>query len=161
MKKIAAAFFQDYKDDHVESHSKDLDHLQQIRSASDIQDNTIAKLYLNNKYNIRMPSIPFELFFQYIQDNKYINLIRIVNQYLNIHIVTSKLSPVSANGSAAMDEGIAGHANNQLDEFHQATTVTIDSQVEFDRQDQSIALFFFTDICVDRIRRRRRKTRSI
>lgn len=127
--KIAVDFFQDYKDDHIENHSSDLDQLQQIKSANDIQDNSIAKLYLSNKYHIRMPSVPFELFFQYIQDNKFINLIRIVNQYVNIHIVTSKLSPVSANGSAAVDEGIAGHANNQLDEFHQATTVTIDSQV--------------------------------
>ncbi|KAL7326286.1 Transcription initiation factor TFIID subunit 5 [Mucor circinelloides] len=124
----AVDFFQEYKDDHIENHSKDLDQLQQIKAASDIQNNPIAKLYLNNKYNIRMPSIPFELFFQYIQDHKFINLIRIVNQYLNIHIVTGKLSPVSANGSAAVNEGIAGHANNQLDEFHQAATVTLESQ---------------------------------
>lgn len=126
---IAVDFFQEYKDDHIENHNKDLDQLQQIKAASDIQNNTIAKLYLNNKYSIRMPSIPFELFFQYIQDHKFINLIRIVNQYLNIHIVTGKLSPVSANESAAVDEGIAGHANNQLDEFHQAATVTLESQV--------------------------------
>ncbi|KAI8644361.1 WD40-repeat-containing domain protein [Parasitella parasitica] len=123
---IALDFFKKYKDDHAENHHKDLETLQEIRSPNDVGDNVIAKLYLNNKYNIRIPSIPFELFFQYIQDNRFMNLIRIVNQYLNIHIVTSKLSLASASGSAvAVEEGIAGHANNQLDAFHQATSVAL------------------------------------
>ncbi|KAL9536899.1 hypothetical protein MBANPS3_012272 [Mucor bainieri] len=130
----AVDFLQDYKDDHMEHHGKDVEQLQQIKSASDLQHSSVARLYLSNKYNIRMPSIPFELFFQYIQDNKFIHLIRIVNQHLNIHIVTSKLSPMSATHGSA-DEGIAGHANNQLDDFHQATTVTIDSQDKADEDE--------------------------
>lgn len=96
-----------------------------------------------------MPSIPFELFFQYIQDNRFINLIRIVNQYLNIHIVTSKLSPASAGGSTA-EEGITGHFNNQLDEFHQATSVTLENQV-FQKYNYNKIVFFISFFFVDRI----------
>jgi transcription initiation factor TFIID subunit 5 len=77
-----------------------------------------------------MSSIPFELFLSYIQDKKYMNLIRIVNQYFNIHIATSRLTPASAGGSSgAMEEGIAGHMNDQIEEFHEITSVQLDSKV--------------------------------
>lgn len=88
--------------------------LGQIQCTNDIKENPIATLYLNNKYNIRMSSIPFELFISYLQDKKFLNLIRIVNQHLNIHLVTGKLSPVTSE-----NEGILGHVNDQIEEFHE------------------------------------------
>lgn len=68
-----------------------------------------------------MSSIPFELFISYLQDKKFLNLIRIVNQHLNIHLVTGKLSPVSTE-----IEGIFGHVNDQIEEFHEINHINND-----------------------------------
>jgi transcription initiation factor TFIID subunit 5 len=130
MNQLGLDFFQKYKHDHIQHHTKDLETLELIQTTDEIKNNHIAKLYLENKYNIRMSSIPFELFLSYIQDKKYMHLIRIVNQYFNIHIATSKLAPASAGGSSAVEEeGIAGHTNDQTEEFHEMTRVQLDSKV--------------------------------
>lgn len=55
------------------------------------------------------------------------HLIRVVNQYFNIHIATSKLAPASAGG--AVEEGIAGHMNDQIEVFHENTLVQLDTKV--------------------------------
>jgi transcription initiation factor TFIID subunit 5 len=122
--------FQKYKHDHIEHHGKDIDSLSKIKSSDDIKENTIATLYLNNKYNLRMSSIPFELFFQYIQqDHKFLTLIRIVNQYFNIHVVTGKLTPVSAVQQE--QEGILGHDHDQIEEFHEINNVHLEVREPF------------------------------
>ena len=73
-----------YKKDHVELHTLDISRLQTVTSPEHIRENELAQMYRNNKYNLRMSSVPFELFLNYLQDNKYMLLLRIVNQYLNI-----------------------------------------------------------------------------
>lgn len=112
--------FNTYKHDHLQHHSTDMEALSKIQCANDIKENPIATLYINNKYNIRMSSIPFELFISYLQDKKFLNLIRIVNQHLNIHLVTGKLSPVSST----QDEGITGHLNDQIEQFHEINHIS-------------------------------------
>ena len=73
-----------YKKDHVELHSLDINRLETVTSPEHIRENELSQMYRNNKYNLRMSSVPFELFLNYLQDNKYMLLLRIVNQYLNI-----------------------------------------------------------------------------
>ncbi|GAA5808931.1 hypothetical protein MFLAVUS_002330 [Mucor flavus] len=117
--------FNQYKDDHIHHHSTDIESLSTIKTAQDIKENSIATLYLTNKYNIRISSIPFELFLSYMQDNKFLNLIRLVNQHLNIHLVTGKLTPASAGGISE-EEGIIGHNNDQIEEFHEINSIQND-----------------------------------
>lgn len=81
---IAIYFMQTYKKDHVELHMQDISRLETVTSPEHVQENELAQMYRNNKYNLRMSSVPFELFLNYLQDNKYMLLLRIVNQYLNI-----------------------------------------------------------------------------
>lgn len=128
---IALDLFQKYKHDHIEHHNKDLESLSQIKSPSHVKDNPTATLYLHNKYNIRLSSIPYELFLSYMQDNRFMTLLRFVNQYLHIHIVTGKLTLTSAGGSSEeaatqVEEGIVGHVNDQLEEFHEMNTVQLE-----------------------------------
>lgn len=73
-----------YKLDHVELHTLDLNRLSTVTEPQHIKENELAQIYRNNKYNLRMSSVPFELFLNYLQDNKFMLLLRIVNQYLNI-----------------------------------------------------------------------------
>lgn len=122
--------FKKYKHDHIESHSKDIAALETIQRPEDVASNAIASLYENNKYNIRLSSIPYELFIHYLQDNKYLNLLRIVNHHLNIHIITGKLAPASAGGSSAEEVGIIGHHNDQMEEFHEINGVAVIGEVK-------------------------------
>lgn len=119
--------FSKYNHDHIESHSKDIASLEDIKCPDDVSQNAIATLYINNKYNIRLSSIPFELLIHYLRDNKYLNLLRIVNRHLNIHIITGKLTPASAGGSS--EEGIIGHHNDQIEEFHEINGVDMNGEV--------------------------------
>jgi transcription initiation factor TFIID subunit 5 len=73
-----------YKGDHVELHTPDLNRLETVTEPQHIRENELAQMYRNNKYNLRMSGVPFELFLNYLQDNKFMLLLRIVNQYLNI-----------------------------------------------------------------------------
>lgn len=59
-----------------------------------------------------------------MQDNKFLNLIRLVNQHLNIHLVTGKLTPASAGGISE-EEGIIGHNNDQIEEFHEINNIQV------------------------------------
>lgn len=73
-----------YKLDHLELHTPDINTLQTVTEVQHIRENELAQMYRNNKYNLRMSSVPFELIINYLQDNKFMSLLRIVNQYLNI-----------------------------------------------------------------------------
>ncbi|OAD69198.1 hypothetical protein PHYBLDRAFT_1237, partial [Phycomyces blakesleeanus NRRL 1555(-)] len=114
----AKYFMETYKDDHVELHTPDLNRLATITDPQHVRENELAQMYRNNKYNLRMSSVPFELFLNYLQDNKFMLLLRIVNQYLNIQVVHGKL--LKSAGGLEMDDviGITGHDSQQIEAFN-------------------------------------------
>ncbi|CEI89162.1 hypothetical protein RMCBS344292_03530 [Rhizopus microsporus] len=105
----AQEFMKAYRVDHVELHTPDLNTFASITELHHIRENEIAQMYRNNKYNLRMSGVPFELFLNYLQDNRFMLLLRIVNQYLNIQ-----------GGLELEDDviGITGHQTQQLEEFN-------------------------------------------
>ncbi|KAG2213828.1 hypothetical protein INT47_001097 [Mucor saturninus] len=113
----AKQFMDVYRLDHVELHTPDLNTLQTVTEPQHIRENELAQMYRNNKYNLRMSSVPFELIINYLQDNKFMSLLRIVNQYLNIQVVHGKLLK-SAGGLEMDDVGITGHQTQQIEEFN-------------------------------------------
>ncbi|KAI8888811.1 WD40 repeat-like protein [Backusella circina FSU 941] len=114
----AQLFITTYRSDHVELHTLDLDSLATVTLPEHVRQNELAQLYRNNKYSLRMSGVPFELFLNYLQDNKFMLLLRIVNQYLNIQVVHGKL--LRSAGGLEMDDvvGIIGHDAHQIDEFN-------------------------------------------
>ncbi|KAI8375190.1 WD40-repeat-containing domain protein [Blakeslea trispora] len=115
----AKPFFESYKRDHVELHTPDLNTLETVTEPHHVHENELAQMYRDNKYNLRMSGVPFELFLNYLQDNKFMLLLRIVNQYLNIQVVHGKL--LKSAGGLEMDDviGIIGHQSQQLEVFNQ------------------------------------------
>lgn len=81
---IAKQFMKTYRIDHAELHTPDLNTLETVTEPQHVRENELAQMYRSNKYNLRMSSVPFELFLNYLQDNKFMLLLRVVNQYLNI-----------------------------------------------------------------------------
>ncbi|KAG2177933.1 hypothetical protein INT43_003180 [Umbelopsis isabellina] len=115
----AKHFMDTYKHDHLELHTPDVNRLATITDESHIQENELAQIYRQNKYIMRMSSVPFELFLNYLQDNKFMLLLRIVNQYLNIQVAHGKLR--KSTGTIESDDviGIVGHPAQQLDAFNE------------------------------------------
>ncbi|KAI8578790.1 hypothetical protein K450DRAFT_245543 [Umbelopsis ramanniana AG] len=115
----AKHFMDTYKHDHLELHTPDINRLATITNESHVQENELAQIYRQNKYIMRMSSVPFELFLNYLQDNKFMLLLRIVNQYLNIQVAHGKLR--KSKGTIESDDviGIVGHAAQQLDAFNE------------------------------------------
>ncbi|KAI7900010.1 WD40-repeat-containing domain protein [Cokeromyces recurvatus] len=114
-----AKYFMDtYRKDHVELHTLDLNTFETITEPQHVRENELARMYRSNKYNLRMSGVPFELFLNYLQDNKFMILLRIVNQYLNIQVVHGKL--LKSAGGLEMDDviGIIGHQAQQIEEFN-------------------------------------------
>ncbi|GAB5585488.1 Transcription initiation factor TFIID subunit 5 [Umbelopsis nana] len=115
----AKHFMDTYKHDHLELHTPDINRLATITNESHVQENELAQIYRQNKYIMRMSSVPFELFLNYLQDNKFMLLLRIVNQYLNIQVAHGKLR--KSKGTIESDDviGIVGHPAQQLDAFNE------------------------------------------
>ncbi|KAI9311313.1 WD40-repeat-containing domain protein [Dichotomocladium elegans] len=120
MHEQAQEFMEAYKDDHIELHMLDINRLETITASEHVRENELAQLYRSNKYNLRMSGVPFELFLNYLQDNKYMLLLRIVNQYLNIQVIHGKLME-SAGALDGEDGtiGITGHEAQQIESFNQ------------------------------------------
>ncbi|KAI8073004.1 WD40-repeat-containing domain protein [Gongronella butleri] len=107
-----------YKSDHIELHTPDLMRLQAIKEPQHVRENELAQIYRNNKYNLHMSGVPFELFLNYLQDNRFMRLLRIVNQYINIQVVPGK--QLKSAGGLELDDvgGITGHRSQDLEAFN-------------------------------------------
>lgn len=98
-----------YKRDHIELHMLDINRLETVTAPEHVRENELAQMYRGNKYNLRMSSVPFELFLNYLQDNKYMLLLRIVNQYLNIQGKSSIIK------SAALSHSSGSHPQQAVE----------------------------------------------
>lgn len=73
-----------YKADHLEMHPQDIARLAMITDAQHVKENELAQMYRTNKYHLRLSPVSFELLIAFLEDNKFIVLLRIVNQHLEI-----------------------------------------------------------------------------
>eukprot|EP00698_Gefionella_okellyi_P011185 TRINITY_DN2939_c0_g1_i1.p1 TRINITY_DN2939_c0_g1~~TRINITY_DN2939_c0_g1_i1.p1 ORF type:complete len:632 (+),score=114.79 TRINITY_DN2939_c0_g1_i1:172-1896(+) len=81
----AKQFMERHRARHEASFGEELQNLTAV-GKEQVAENELASLYRKNKYNIRMSSYSFELLISFLQDMKYMLLLRIVNQYINIQV---------------------------------------------------------------------------
>ncbi|KAG9289837.1 hypothetical protein G9A89_015417 [Geosiphon pyriformis] len=117
-KEQATSFFEAYKSDHLEFHSSQIQRLSVLSQPQHVQENEIAQNFRNNKYNLRLSSTVYGLIINFLQENKMMLLLRIVNQYLNIKVITSHHLNMSF---PELDQanGITGHTMHEIDLFNQ------------------------------------------
>ncbi|KAJ1677595.1 Transcription initiation factor TFIID subunit 5, partial [Spiromyces aspiralis] len=114
-------FLQKYKDDHLVLHSDDIKQLSTIKSPQHVKENELAKLFRNNKYCLKLSNVGLELLLTFLQEHKFMLLLRIVNQYLSIQ---TREGAASAGSIEDADIGITGHTQHQIDQFNsQAVTL--------------------------------------
>ena len=68
----------------MEEHSKDITRLATITDPAHLKDNELALNFRQNKYGIIMSKYSFELLLCFLQDNKFMLLLRLMNQYSTI-----------------------------------------------------------------------------
>ncbi|CDH56267.1 transcription initiation factor tfiid subunit 5 [Lichtheimia corymbifera JMRC:FSU:9682] len=131
MQEQAKEFMETYKNDHIETHMLDINRFETVTTPEHVRENELAQLYRSNKYYLRMSGVPFELFLNYLQDNKYMLLLRIVNQYLNIQVIHGKLLDAGMDADDATGViGITGHESQQIESFNQQTLQLGETQMD-------------------------------
>ena len=95
-KEQAKVFLDLFKSDYMDMNAQDISRLSGITEPNQIQENELAHSFRENKYGIIMSRYPFELLLGYLQDQGFMSLLRIVNQYLNIQVTNDKPSDKSS-----------------------------------------------------------------
>ncbi|RUS15873.1 WD40-repeat-containing domain protein [Endogone sp. FLAS-F59071] len=109
----ARHFMATYRVDHPELHTPDLTVLATVITPQHARENERARSYRENKYGLRMSTVPWELFYSFMQDNKLLLIQGIVNQYLDVEV--RKTTGLESDDVV----GITGHPGQQLDVFNQ------------------------------------------
>ncbi|KAJ3341733.1 hypothetical protein HDU91_000636 [Kappamyces sp. JEL0680] len=84
IKDEARAFFDEFKGLHLEEHGLELQTLTRVSDAAHLRDNELAKNYRENKYGLLMSKYSFELLLCFLQDNKFMMILRLMNQHITI-----------------------------------------------------------------------------
>lgn len=78
-----------------------------LKSISDnvqLKENTLASNYRNNKYNLTMSAYSFQLLINFLQENNFFILLKILNQYINIRVLVNRPSSTSVGSSKSVAE---------------------------------------------------------
>lgn len=117
-------FFDTFKRDHLILHSNEINKLAGISLPEHIRENELALTYRNNKYRIIVSKTSINLLLYFLHENEAVGgaiLIRIINQYLNPIISTTKPDKIDHEGEANPGEGILELTNqsNDIEKFNQ------------------------------------------
>ncbi|KAJ1974924.1 Transcription initiation factor TFIID subunit 5 [Dimargaris xerosporica] len=113
LKDHAQRFWDLFSSDHQWRHPQDVQRLALVQEPSHTQDNPLAQRFLQSKYNVRMSKVAFELLMSFLQENKCMLLLRIINQFVNISV---QETPVGTQG----DMGLVGASSAELEQIRQA-----------------------------------------
>ena len=120
----AKEFLDKFKQDHMILHSVEINKLAGISLPEHIKENELALAYRNNKYRIIVSKTSINLLLYFLHENEAVGgaiLIRIINQYLNPIISTTKPDKVDHEGEANPEEGIPEYSTktNDIEKFNE------------------------------------------
>ncbi|KAJ3059013.1 Transcription initiation factor TFIID subunit 5, partial [Quaeritorhiza haematococci] len=73
-----------YKSDHTEHHASDLARFSSLSDPQHLRENDLVKSYRQAKFVVPMSRYSFELLLAFLQDNKLMGLLRILNRSVRI-----------------------------------------------------------------------------
>ncbi|KAJ3324149.1 Transcription initiation factor TFIID subunit 5 [Boothiomyces sp. JEL0866] len=111
----ASQFFEQYKGDHLETHANEIFCLSAINDPIHLQEDELCVNFRQNKYGIKMCKYSFELLLSFLQDNKFMMILRLMNQYITIHATNDKPGQLqeSDSGTGLIGTDISLTAFNQ------------------------------------------------
>lgn len=120
----AKAFLDKFKDDHVLLHGLEITKLAGLSLPEHLRENKLAQAYRNNRYRIIVSKTTINVLLYFLHENEAVGgavLIRIINQYLNPVISTTRPDKIVQAGGANPDEGITGYNTEatEIDKFNE------------------------------------------
>lgn len=76
--------------------------LKSISDSVQLKENSLASTYRNNKYNLTMSAYSFQLLINFLQENNFFVLLKILNQYINIRVLVSRPTSASSGSSKSI-----------------------------------------------------------
>jgi transcription initiation factor TFIID subunit 5 len=73
-----------HREEHDHYYATEITRLQSITAPEHLKENELALLFRNNKFNVKMCSYSFELMLAYLHEMKFMLLLSLINQYINI-----------------------------------------------------------------------------
>eukprot|EP00158_Paraphelidium_tribonemae_P008435 Partr_v1_DN28578_c0_g1_i3_m73780 putative WD domain, G-beta repeat len=113
----ASRFFETYKQDFSQQFPADMQQLGAVTDPLHVRQNAVASLYRQNKYTLLMSSYAFELFLSYLMDSHFMTLLKLVNQFINIKVYSTK--PIQSMRQDSTVVGITGHTSQQIQSVNQ------------------------------------------
>ncbi len=80
----ARSFMDQFKADHIDIHRADILKLSAVSNAQQMKENDYLNTIRQEKSTISMSSYTFELLLSFLQEKKYVFLLKILNQYILI-----------------------------------------------------------------------------
>lgn len=122
--KEAKVFYDKFAADHRILHGLEVQKLGGISLPDHLKENSLAQAYRSNKYRILVSKTTMNLLLYFLHENEAVGgavLIRIINQYLNPIISTTKPDRVAQEGEADPTEGIPGYlaSTNEIEKFNE------------------------------------------
>lgn len=120
----AKLFYDRFKSDHIILHGVEISKLAGISLPDHLKENELALAYRNNKYRIIVSKTSINLLLYFLHENEAVGgaiLIRIINQYLNPIIATTKPDKIDQEGEANPEEGIPEYVTktNEIEKFNE------------------------------------------
>lgn len=78
-------------------HGDELARLCSINDNTQLKENSLASTYRNNKYNLTLSAYSFQLLINFLQENSFFTLLKILNQYVNIRVLVVRPSVPSTS----------------------------------------------------------------
>lgn len=86
----AAEFMHNYKSDHVKRFGNEIRSVMSLFYPDDLETNETAKRLRGNKIDVPLSAYSHQLLLSFLQDNKMYLLLKLLNEYVNLRIVSSK-----------------------------------------------------------------------
>lgn len=80
----AKTFLEAFGKEHAEVHGDELRRLSSVVDGLHLQQNELVLSFRDNKYGVGMCKYSFELLLSFLQDNRFMLIIRLINQYITI-----------------------------------------------------------------------------
>eukprot|EP00730_Choanoeca_flexa_P003596 TRINITY_DN11450_c0_g1_i4.p1 TRINITY_DN11450_c0_g1~~TRINITY_DN11450_c0_g1_i4.p1 ORF type:complete len:677 (+),score=115.39 TRINITY_DN11450_c0_g1_i4:3-2033(+) len=84
--------------EHINLHRTEVESLKRITRLDQLESNETARAFRNNKYNLSLSSYSFELLLAFVQEHRYMSLLRIINQHLDITVFSGKPASLTQQG---------------------------------------------------------------
>jgi transcription initiation factor TFIID subunit 5 len=82
----AKRFLDAHKEEYDHRYAAEIIRLQSITTPEHLKENELACLFRNNKFNVKMCTYSFELMLGYLHEMKFMLLLSLINQYINIRV---------------------------------------------------------------------------